>query len=126
MDFDTMCRSFATIPAMLLRQLERIPAQRDLPARYDLALEDEPQAVTYMVVAGFACRYGVLPRGRRQILAYLVPGDCFDLGPCLKEGMDHFVSTLTPVKLARLPRSHIGERAALLPELGDALADARR
>src|SRR3569833_286397 len=97
---------------ILIRQLERfidlsleeklalraagMPPRR-FPARRDLTRDDEPAGTINMLLAGFACRYVVLPNGRRQILSYLVPGDFCDLRACIVERMAHSIGTLTAV-----------------------------
>jgi CRP-like cAMP-binding protein len=125
MDSDTWSVSFVTMPSMLIRHPKRYTVLCDFPARQDLAAEDEPADTVNMVLQGFACRYAVLPSGRRQILAYLIPGDLFDRTDCLHEGAGHFVGTLSQVKLARLARPHVAELAARSPQLADALGAAR-
>jgi CRP-like cAMP-binding protein len=39
---------------------------------------DDPQGVR-LIIDGFACRYKTLPDGKRQIVAYMIPGDFCDL-----------------------------------------------
>lgn len=47
-----------------------------------------------LILSGIACRYKVLPDGRRQIVAYyLLPGDTCDLRISLLKRMDHARST---------------------------------
>jgi CRP-like cAMP-binding protein len=75
-----------------------------------------------MLLAGFACRYVVLPSGRRQILAYLLPGDFCDLRACILERMDHSIGTLTAVKVASFSRNGIADLARRFPRLARALA----
>ena len=122
---------------MLIRQLERfvnlspeeklalrtagMPPRR-FPARHDLTREDEPAGTINMLLAGFACRYVVLPNGRRQILSYLLPGDFCDLRACILERMDHSIGTLTAVKLASFSRTSVGDLAYRFPQVARALA----
>jgi CRP-like cAMP-binding protein len=47
------------------------------------------------VVEGFACRYKLLPDGRRQIVSYLLPGDLCDARMFLLDRVDHSVATLS-------------------------------
>ena len=53
------------------------------------------------VLEGLICRYKLLPDGRRQILAYLVPGDLCDLRLFILKQMDHGIATLAPGKKYR-------------------------
>jgi CRP-like cAMP-binding protein len=122
---------------MLIRQLERFvnlsleeklalrgagTPPRRFPAHHDLAREDEPVGTINMLMAGFACRYVVLPNGRRQILAYLLPGDFCDLRACILERMDHSIGTLTAVKLASFSRASIADLSRRFPQIARALA----
>jgi CRP-like cAMP-binding protein len=121
---------------MLVRQLERFTLltleeklairrastpPRRFPEHYDLARADEPVGTINMLLAGFACRYVMLPNGRRQILGYILPGDFCDLG-CVRKQMDHSVGSLTPVKLTSFARGSIADLARRFPHLARALA----
>ncbi|MBZ9961469.1 Crp/Fnr family transcriptional regulator [Mesorhizobium sp. B2-4-2] len=60
-----------------------------------------------LLLEGFACRYKILEDGRRQILAYLVPGDLCDLHVFLLRRMDHSIGALSRSKVAVIPQSAI-------------------
>ena len=78
--------------------------QRRFGVREDVIREgDAPEAVN-LVISGFACRYKSLPDGRRQILAFFVPGDFCDYRNFLLSRMDHSIGTLTQAKVAMIPR----------------------
>ena len=81
---------------------------------------DEPHLVN-IVLSGWACRYKVLPDGRRQIIALLLPGDMCDPYVFLLRTMDHALGTLTPVTLAKVPAQAIRAVTASGPELAEAL-----
>jgi len=67
---------------------------RLIPARTDLIEEgDEPRYV-HLVMEGFACRYKVLEDGKRQIVAFFVPGDLCDLHVHILGEMDHSIATV--------------------------------
>jgi CRP-like cAMP-binding protein len=78
------------------RQLDAFSrSPRAFPPHVDLVSEgDKPHAV-HLVMEGFACRYKVLPDGRRQIMALFVPGDLCDLHVQILGEMDHTIGTLT-------------------------------
>ena len=80
---------------------------RQFKARHDLILEDESPENVYVILEGFACRYKRLPDGGRQIMAYLVPGDCCDLHVSILSRIDHTIATLTACKVAFLPHTVI-------------------
>lgn len=69
---------------------------------------DVPEFV-HLIVEGFACRYKILKDGRRQIMAYLVPGDLCDVHVFILKRMNHAIGTLAPSKVVRIPRERIVE-----------------
>lgn len=108
--------------APLLRKLETyarlseddIAAVRDatasfkwLEARADIVREGEYATDVPLITQGLACRYKLLADGRRQILAYLVPGDLCDLHGFILREMDHSIATLSPCKIVEIPRQTI-------------------
>ena len=80
---------------------------RQFKARHDLILEDDSPENVHVILEGFACRYKRLPDGGRQIMAYLIPGDCCDLHVSILNKIDHTIGTLTACKVAFLPHSVI-------------------
>jgi CRP-like cAMP-binding protein len=78
---------------------------RQFKSRHDLILEDDSPENVHVILEGFACRYKRLPDGGRQIMAYLVPGDCCDLHVSILSRIDHTIGTLTPCKVALLPHT---------------------
>jgi CRP-like cAMP-binding protein len=80
---------------------------RQFKPRHDLVLEDDSPENVHVILEGFACRYKHLPDGTRQIMAYLVPGDCCDLHVPILSRMDHTIGTLTACKVAFLPHTVI-------------------
>ncbi len=81
---------------------------------------DRPQAM-HVILGGLACRYKLLPDGRRQILAFLVPGDPCDCDVFLLPEIDHCLATLTPSLIASISRQEIETALAKRPRLANAL-----
>ena len=81
---------------------------------------EEPHFVN-IVLSGWACRYKLLPDGRRQIIALLLPGDMCDPYVFLLRTMDHALGALSPVTLAKVPAQAIRDLTADGPELAEAL-----
>lgn len=72
--------------------------------RQDIIREgDKPDHVN-AILTGWACRYKVLSDGRRQILAFFVPGDLCDLHVYILREMDHSIAALTPITYAEINR----------------------
>ena len=75
----------------------------------------------FVVTRGMACRYRLLPDGRRQILAFLIPGDFCDLHVFLLKAMDHSVGVLVPTRIAAIERDTVVDIILNRPRLGAAL-----
>ena len=73
---------------------------RKVAARRDLIREGDRPGPVFVMLEGWACRYKVLPSGTRQVLAFLMPGDCCDLHVGLLAEMDHSIQTITPALVA--------------------------
>jgi CRP-like cAMP-binding protein len=80
---------------------------RHFSAHEDLIRENDVTGGVNLLVEGFACRYKILPDGRRQIVAYLVPGDMCDLRVFILKRMDHAIATLTAATVAMLSRESV-------------------
>jgi CRP-like cAMP-binding protein len=81
---------------------------------------DVPRSV-FVLTHGMACRYRLLPEGKRQILTFLIPGDVFDLHAFLLEAMDHSIGTLVPTRLAPISRATVFDLFDRHPQIGAAL-----
>ena len=80
---------------------------RQIEARTDLISEGDRPSDVFLVMEGFACRYKILPEGKRHIMAYLVPGDFCDLHVFILREMDHSLGTLSPCSVVEIPRARI-------------------
>lgn len=76
-------------------------------ARQDLIREGDQPGPVFVVLEGWAFRYKILPRGTRQIMAFLLPGDCCDLHVSMLAEMDHGIQAVTPAKVALIPRTNM-------------------
>jgi CRP-like cAMP-binding protein len=94
---------------------------RRFDARTHVAKSGSPVEAIYAVVEGFACRYKLLPDGRRQITAFLLPGDLCDTRTFALPCMDHSICALSPVDAALLSREAV-QRLESLPSMSQALA----
>ena len=90
-------------------------------AREDIISEGAVPRDVHLVLDGFACRYKILPGGKRAIIAFLVPGDLCDLEVAILDKMDHGIATLTPCTIAKIPRTTIEELLAGHPNIAHAL-----
>jgi CRP-like cAMP-binding protein len=88
-----------------------------VPARHDLIREGDKPGPIIVMLEGWACRYKMLPEGSRQITAFLMPGDCFDMHASVLEQMEHTIATLTPARVAMIPRTRMEELILTRPAL---------
>ena len=102
----------------MLRDACRHP--RTFPPNYDLILEgDEPRPV-FVILAGWACRYKILPGGSRQIISFMMPGDFCDMHVAVLAEMDHSIATLTDAKVVAIPRDQMEALVEVRPNLSKA------
>lgn len=87
----------------------------------DLILEgDQPEHVL-LLVEGWACRYKSLPDGKRQITAFLIPGDLCDVHIFVLDRMDHSIGLLCPARVAFIPAQLMLDTMARHPGIAQAL-----
>lgn len=78
----------------------------------DIISEGEDPRTVNLVVEGWACRYKMLEDGRRQILAFFIPGDLADLHVYILDAMDHSIGAISPLRYAMLDPvgfEHLGD-----------------
>ena len=79
----------------------------EFPAHSDIIREGEMPNGVFVVIAGHACRYKILPDGSRQILDFMLPGDKTELHSLLLKATDHGILTLGPTTIARIDRDRL-------------------
>jgi CRP-like cAMP-binding protein len=94
---------------------------RNVPAREDLICEGDRPDHVHVMLAGFACRYKILPDGGRQIMAWLAPGDFCDLHVALLGEMDHSIATISASEVAFISRQAVTDLTRRSPALTRAL-----
>ena len=112
------------MPASLVRKLEQFTPlsdvekqvamtapvrMRQVGARQDIVPDGGQPTDISLISEGFACRYKLLSDGRRQITAFLIPGDICDLRALLLRQMDHGVAALTSCQIAVIPHQKLFE-----------------
>lgn len=101
-------QSFAPLSAEDVTRLIGATARpRRLIPKHDLIREGDRPGPVFVMLEGWACRYKILPNGTRQILAYLMPGDCCDLHVGLLAEMDHSIQTITAASVVAIEREEI-------------------
>jgi CRP-like cAMP-binding protein len=87
----------------------------------DLVREGESALHINLLLSGFAYGSRVLPDGRRQIVAYLIPGDLCDLRLLVLPTATHTVSTLTAANVLVFARDALLGLIERHPRIGRAL-----
>ncbi len=107
--------------------IERITATSEtFAARTDLLAQHETEGGRLILMEGFACRYRLLAEGRRQITAYLVPGDSHDLDVSVSNRMNQGMTTLTPVRVVRAEPATIAAVTRDHPAIAEGLRLAEK
>jgi CRP-like cAMP-binding protein len=78
-----------------------------------------------IVFTGFACRDKRRASGRRQIVAYLTPGDLCDRGVVHDYALDHAIEALTRCLIAKVPRTAYLDLLGRHPRIAFALQRAK-
>ncbi|PAX09131.1 cyclic nucleotide-binding protein [Sphingomonas lenta] len=94
---------------------------RALPAKRDLIREGDPPHAVFLITAGWACRYKTLADGRRQIVAFLLPGDLCDVNNHVLRAMDHAIGALTPIQYVEIGHDRLSTLAQGSSRIGQAL-----
>jgi CRP-like cAMP-binding protein len=94
---------------------------RVVPPRRDLIREGEKPQYVHLMLDGWACRYKTLPDGRRQVVAFFVPGDFCDLNIYVLKEMDHSIGAITRLAVADLGREEMDTLTANYPRITQAL-----
>ena len=105
--------------AAALRRLGAGP-HRTIGARQDLAREGEPPRVAFLILSGWASRYKMLEDGRRQTLAFLLPGDLCDINSDIVGERDHSIGAVSPVTCVEIGHDRLDAVMAEHPRLGRA------
>jgi len=114
---------FTAFSDMEKRRLDDlICAKRDQHApNEDIITDGAHSGHCHVVLSGLACRYKLLPDGRRQIMAFLIPGDLCDAEIFILKVMDHGVAALTATSTALIPADDMKALLRETSSLGEAL-----
>jgi CRP-like cAMP-binding protein len=102
--------------------LERVTRNTtQVRARNDLISEGQRPTAVQLIVTGWACRYKMLPDGRRSIVAFFVPGDLCDVNVYVLREMDHSIGAVTNVRVAQIGRAELDKLMQNHPRVTQAL-----
>ena len=94
---------------------------RRLRPHDDLIREGEPPRALFTVLSGWAARYKTLEDGRRQIVAFFLPGDLCDLNIYILKEMDHSIAALTQASIAEITREEFEAVIERCPRIAQGL-----
>lgn len=89
--------------------------------KMDIVSEGASPRFVKVILEGWCCRYKTLENGRRQIVAFLLPGDICDLHIFALRRMDHSLASLTEARYAQLSQDAAEQFANFSPDLRRAL-----
>ena len=88
----------------------RLPMQvMTLRADQDVVREGDRPSRCCALLEGFTCVYKVTNTGKRQIMAFHIPGDIPDLQSLHLTTLDNSVGTLTPCRVGFIQHEHLRE-----------------
>ena len=115
------------VDALILLSDEEKQALRSLPMTLrtfapdqDIVREGDRPSECCLILDGFACRYLLLPNGKRQILSFHIPGDIPDLQSLHLKIMDHSLATLVTTEVAFIPHRSLNEINERYPRIASA------
>lgn len=88
-----------------------------MPARTDIIRQGDDPEFVHAILDGIACRYKILPDGRRSIMDLLIPGDFCDMHIAILGRMDHSIGTLTPCRVAHISRPEVEDLLQEYPRI---------
>ena len=102
--------------------IETLPVQEaDIKADQDIVREGDRPSRLFVLLEGVTATYKVVGDGKRQIVAFHIPGDAPDLQSLHLKVLDISVGTLTPCRVGFIRHEPIRELCVHFPRIGAAL-----
>jgi CRP-like cAMP-binding protein len=98
---------------------EALEVRRYAP-RDNLVRQGAPVERIFAIVEGFACRFKLLPDGRRQNTGFMLPGDLCDTRTFSLPFTDHSIAAISTVQVVQLTADAV-RRLESIPALAQAL-----
>lgn len=102
-----------------LEHLSRNP--RQMAADKSLISEGSQPKYVFLLMDGWAYRYKHLADGKRQILAFLIPGDLCDVHIFVFDEMDHSIGLLCDSRVVMIPATEMLDVMVRFPKIERAL-----
>jgi CRP-like cAMP-binding protein len=98
--------------------IRRLPLEHRVVRAGDLIVrEGDRQAVSLLLISGFAGRFALLGNGGRQFTELALPGDFMDLHAMVMKRLDHSVAAISTCELAAIPHGALKAVMANDPHL---------
>ena len=94
---------------------------RQVRSGVDLVSTGDRPGYVFVILDGWAMRYKMLRDGRRQIVAFLVPGDLCDPYCYLLHRQDHNIGAMTNLQVGEITRQMMENMVLSRPEIAKAL-----
>jgi CRP-like cAMP-binding protein len=99
-----------------------LPMQvQELRAKQDIVREGDRPTRSCLVLEGFTCMFKLTGEGKRQIMAFHIPGDMPDLQSLHLKTLDNSVGTITRCKVGFIQHETIRDLCQTYPRIGSAL-----
>jgi CRP-like cAMP-binding protein len=109
---------FKPVTGEELASIQEIKSEHlEIPAGSVIISAGDAAPEIYTLYAGWAFRYKMLSDGRRQILAFLLPGDLLGLQAAMFDAALFGIDALTDVQLCVLPRKKVWALFGKMPGL---------
>ncbi len=95
--------------------------KRHFPVGQDLVYEGQGNQSAYILAAGWACSYKLLPNGNRQIVDFQIPGDFLGLRSVLLSTADHNVEPVTAIEATEITSQDLLGAFSAMPRLATAV-----
>ena len=113
---------FGPLSAPERAAISREPLQiRRIAADRDIMQEGGQPTHCPILIEGFACSYKLLETGQRQIVAFHIPTDLFNMTSLQLATLDYSIGSLTSVTVALAPHQTLLNWAVQYPVLGQAI-----
>ncbi len=102
----TRLESISEMPAAARDLIRTLPIIiRTVAADSEICRDGDKVSESLLLIEGMLQRYKALPNGRRQILAFHVPGDIPDLQTLHEPVMDHTLASVTESRIGAIPHT---------------------